>query len=426
MSTFRLGNQLETWFVNRPVFGREVPVRIGIKRRDAIMSGTNKEANSGLCFQLSEEQLDLKKWAHGFAEKEIRPIAAEYDEKEEFPMQVLEKAAKAGLTSYAAPVEYGGGGLTSVMAACLIAEELYWGCAGIATSLMVAGLAGLPLYYMGTEEQKKKWIPFLCDPETPRMGAMALTEPGAGSDVKAIKTRAEKDGNEWVINGRKCFITNGGIADLFVVFARTIPDAGYHGVSAFIVPKGTPGLSGGKKERKMGIRASHTGDVIFEDVRVPEENLLGAEHMAFFGAMQMLEQSRPVVAAGAVGVAQAAYEYALEYAKNRVQFGRPIIKNQAISFMLAQMKTKLEAARLLTYRAADLADRGEPCTTEASMAKAFAAETAMEVTTNAVQILGGYGYMRDYPVEKWMRDAKILSIYEGTTQIQYKVITNSF
>lgn len=386
------------------------------------MLGQRKESASGLSFQLSEEQEELRRWAHGFAEKEIRPVAAEYDEKEEFPMEVLRKAAKAGLTSYAAPEEYGGGGLTSVMAACLIGEELFWGCAGIATSLSAAGLAGLPIYYMGTEEQKRKWISYLCDPEHPRLGAMALTEPGAGSDVKAIQTRAVRDGDEWVINGRKCFITNGGIADLYVVFAKTDPDAGYHGVSAFIVPGDTPGVSGGKKERKMGIRASHTGDVIFEDVRVPSENLLGEENMAFFGAMKMLEYSRPAVAAAAVGVARAAYEYALEYAKQRVQFGRPIIKNQAISFMLADMKTKIDAARLLTWRAAELADRGESCAVEGSMAKAFAAEMAMEVTTNAVQILGGYGYMRDYPVEKWMRDAKILSIYEGTTQIQKKVI----
>lgn len=377
---------------------------------------------SGLSFQLSEEQEALRKWARGFAEREIRPVAAEFDEKEEFPHEVLKKAAKAGLTNYMAPGEYGGGGLTSVLAACLVLEELYWGCAGIATSLSAAALAGLPIYYMGNEEQKKKWIPYLCDPENPRLGAMALTEPGAGSDVKAIQTRAVRDGDEWVINGRKCFITNGGIADLYVVFAKTDPDAGYHGVSAFIVPGDTPGLSGGKKERKMGIRASHTGDVIFEDVRVPCENLLGEENMAFFGAMKMLEYSRPAVAAGAVGVARAAYEFALEYAKQRVQFGRPIFQNQAISFMLADMKTKIDAARLLTWRAAELADRGEPCAAEGSMAKAFAAEVAMEVTTNAVQILGGYGYMRDYPVEKWMRDAKILSIYEGTTQIQKKVI----
>ncbi|MFC7440395.1 acyl-CoA dehydrogenase family protein [Laceyella putida] len=375
-----------------------------------------------MSFQLSAEQAELRKWAHGFAEREIRPVAAEYDEKEEFPREVLQKAAKIGLTSYAAPTEYGGGGLTSVMAACLIGEELFWGCAGIATSLLAFGLAGLPIYYMGTEEQKRKWLSQLCDPNHPRLGAMALTEPNAGSDVKAIQTRAVRDGDEWVINGRKCFITNGGIADLYVVFAKTDPDAGYHGVSAFIVPGSTPGLSGGKKERKMGIRASHTADVIFENVRVPKENLLGEENMAFIGAMKMLEYSRPAVAAAAVGVARAAYEYALDYAKQRIQFGKPIFNNQAISFMLADMKTKIDAARLLTWRAAELADRGESCAVEGSMAKAFAAEMAMEVTTHAVQILGGYGYMRDYPVEKWMRDAKILSIYEGTTQIQKKVI----
>lgn len=382
----------------------------------------NPPSTSGLCFRLSDEQEALRKWAHGFAEKEIRPVAAEYDEKEEFPMEVLKKAAKVGLTSYAAPEEYGGGGLTSVMAACLIGEELFWRCAGIATSLSAVGLAGLPIYYMGNEEQKRKWISYLCDPDHPRLGAMALTEPNAGSDVKAIQTKAVRDGDHWVINGRKCFITNGGIADLYVVFAKTDPAAGFQGVSAFIVPGDTPGLSGGKKERKMGIRASHTGDVILEDVRVPLDHLLGEENMAYFGALKMLEYSRPAVAAAAVGVARAAYEYALDYAKQRVQFGRPIIKNQAISFMLADMKTKIDAARLLTWRAAELADLGESCVVEGSMAKAFAAEVAMEVTTNAVQILGGYGYMRDHPVEKWMRDAKILSIYEGTTQIQKRTI----
>ncbi|SFS64850.1 acyl-CoA dehydrogenase family protein [Marininema halotolerans] len=384
---------------------------------------SQSSSQGSLSFQLSAEQEELRKWAHGFAEKEIRPVAMEYDEREEFPMDVFKKAAEVGLTSYACPTEYGGGGLTNVLTACLIGEELFWGCAGIATSLSVIGLAGLPIYYMGSEEQKKKWIPYLCDAKHPRLGAMALTEPGAGSDVNALKTRAVKDGDEWVLNGRKCFITNGGIADLYVVFARTDPDGGYQGVSAFVVPGDTPGLSGGKKEKKMGIRASHTGDVILEDVRVPADHLLGQENFAFFGAMQMLEYSRPAVAAAAVGVARAAYEYALEYSKKRVQFGKPIFKNQTIAHMLADMRTKIDAARLLTWRAAELADRGESCAVEGSMAKAFAAETAMEVTTNAVQILGGYGYMRDYPVEKWMRDAKILSIYEGTTQIQKKVIS---
>ncbi|MFC4075831.1 acyl-CoA dehydrogenase family protein [Salinithrix halophila] len=373
-------------------------------------------------FRLSGEQEELVKWARGFAEKEIRPVASEYDEREEFPMEVFQKAADVGLTSYACPEEYGGGGLTSVMAACLIGEELFWGCAGIATSLSAIGLAGLPIYYMGAEDQKERWLSYLCDPKKPRLGAMALTEPEAGSDVNAMKTRAVRDGDEWVLNGRKCFITNGGIADLYVVFARTDPEGGYQGVSAFIVPGDAQGLSAGKKERKMGIRASHTGDVILEEVRVPADHLLGGENLAFFGAMKMLEYSRPAVAAAAVGVARAAYEYALDYAKQRVQFGRPIFKNQSISFLLAEMRTKIDAARLLTWRAAELADRGESCAVEGSMAKAFAAETAMEVTTHAVQILGGYGYMRDYPVEKWMRDAKILSIYEGTTQIQKKVI----
>ncbi|MCS1349976.1 acyl-CoA dehydrogenase family protein [Mechercharimyces sp. CAU 1602] len=376
-----------------------------------------------MCFKLSEEQEQLRRWAHGFAEKEIRPIAAECDEKEFFPLELFHKATKLGFTQYAFPEEVGGGGLKSVLSTCLIGEELYWGCAGIATSLSALGLAGLPILYMGNEEQKKKWLTHLCDNKSPKLGAMALTEPEAGSDVNGMKTRAIRDGDEWVLNGRKRFITNGGIADLYVVFARTDPEGSYQGVSAFIIEANTPGLSGGKKEKKMGIRASHTADVILEDVRVPADQLLGQENMAFFGAMKMLEYSRPAVAAAAVGVARAAYEYALDYAHTRKQFGRPIFKNQAIAFMLAEMRMKIDAARLLAWRAADQADRGESCAVEGSIAKAYAAEVAMEVTTNAVQILGGNGYMRDYPTEKWMRDAKILSIYEGTTQIQKKVIS---
>ncbi|WP_053958816.1 acyl-CoA dehydrogenase family protein [Sulfobacillus thermosulfidooxidans] len=374
-------------------------------------------------FELTPEQRELKEWAHTFAEKEIRPVAAYYDEREEMPWDVLKKAAKVGLLSYTIPEEYGGNGVPDLISSLVVGEELFWGCAGIATAIGGIGLASIPILEMGSEEQKKKWLPMFCDPDQVRLGAMCLTEPGAGSDVVSMTTRAVRHGDEYIINGTKTFITNGGIADVYVVFAKTNPEAGYAGVSAFIVDGKTPGISSGKKFKKLGLRASHTAEVRFDDVHVPIENRLGEENMAFIGAMKMLEHSRPTVAIAAVGVARAAYEYALAYAKERVQFGKPIYYNQAISFTLTEMLTKIEAGRLLAYRAAWLADEGKSCNMEGSMAKAFCGDMAMEVATNAVQILGGYGYMRDYPVEKWLRDAKIMSIYEGTTQIQKRVMT---
>ena len=359
-------------------------------------------------FSLTPEQEELREWAHGFAEREIRPIAQEFDEREEMPWELLQKAAKIGLLSYAIPEEYGGSGVSSLMSNLVIAEELFWGCAGIATAMGGIGLAALPILEMGSEEQKRKWLPLFTDPDHVRLGAMCLTEPNAGSDVVNMSTRAVRDGSEYVINGTKTFITNGGIADVYVVFAKTNPEAGYAGVSAFIVDGKTPGLKGGKKFKKLGLRASHTAEVHLDDVRVPEENRLGPENMAFLGAMKMLEHSRPTVAIAAVGVARAAYEYALQYAKERVQFGKPIMHNQAISFPLAEMRTKIDAGRLLAYRAAWLADQHQSCNLEGSMAKAFCGDMAMEVTTQAVQTLGGYGYMREFPVEKWFRDAKIM------------------
>ncbi len=373
-------------------------------------------------FELTREQRELKEWAHTFAEKEIRPQAAHYDEQEEMPWDVLQKAAKVGLLSYTIPEEYGGNGVPDLMSSLVVGEELFWGCAGIATAIGGIGLASIPILEMGNEEQKRKWLPLFCDPDQVRLGAMCLTEPGAGSDVVSMSTRAVREGDEYVINGMKTFITNGGIADLYVVFAKTNPEGGYAGVSAFIVDGKSPGISSGKKFKKLGLRASHTAEVRFDDVHVPVENRLGEENMAFIGAMKMLEHSRPTVAIAAVGVARAAYEYALDYSKQRVQFGKPIYYNQSISFTLADMLTKVEAGRLLAYRAAWLADTGKSCNMEGSMAKAYCGDMAMDVATNAVQILGGYGYMRDYPVEKWLRDAKIMSIYEGTTQIQKRVM----
>jgi alkylation response protein AidB-like acyl-CoA dehydrogenase len=374
-------------------------------------------------FSLTDEQKQIRDWAHKFAEQEIRPVAQEYDEKEEMPWPVIEKAHEIGLMSYGIPGEYGGGGVTDAITHVLVTEELFWGCAGIATAIGASNLATVPILLMGNEEQKRKWLPLFTEPGRVRLGAFALTEPEAGSDVVAIKTRAERDGDEYVINGHKRFISNGGIADIYVVFAKTDPEKGYEGVSAFIVPGDAPGVIPGKKEKKMGIRASHTGDVIFENVRVPVENRLGEEGEGFVGAMKVFERTRPGVGAAAVGVARAAYEFALQYARERVQFGKPIIAKQAIRFMLADMATAIDAARLLVWRAAWMIDNGLPVNKEASMAKLFAAEVAMKVTTDAVQILGGYGYMRDYPVEKWMRDAKIMQIYEGTSQIQRVVIS---
>jgi alkylation response protein AidB-like acyl-CoA dehydrogenase len=374
-------------------------------------------------FQLTEEQEQIRQLAHRFAQEEIRPVAPEYDESEETPWPVLEKAAGIGLTSYQYPEKYGGGGVDSILTACLVTEELSWGCLGIATAILGCGLAAIPIMLAGTEEQKARYIPWFCDPERVRPGAFALTEPEAGSDVAALRTTATREGDHYVINGQKRFITLGGIADLYALFATVDPGKGRRGITAFIVEAERPGLLAGRKERKMGMRASHTGDVILENVRVPVENRLGEEGEGFYIAMKSFEHTRPIVASCAVGVARAAYEYAIEYAKQRVQFGKPIIAKQAVRFMLADMATAIESARLLTWRAAWMTDNGLPCNVPASMAKAYAADMAMQVTTNAVQILGGYGYMREYPVEKWMRDAKILQIVEGTSQIQRVVIS---
>ena len=374
-------------------------------------------------FKLTDEQQQLKAWAHEFAEKEMRPVAAQYDECEEMAWDVLKKAAKQGFINYALPEAYGGGGLSSALTHLIISEELFWGCAGIATTIGINSLAALPIVLMGDEAQKKKYLPRFCDTETLHLGAYALTEPDAGSDAAAIKTRAERKGDHYVLNGQKRFITNGGIANTYVVFATVDPNKGYAGMAPFIVEGNWKGVSAGRKEKKMGIRSSHTGDVIFEDVLVPLENRLGEEGWGFVGAMKVFETTRPGVAIGAVGVARAAYEYAWQYARARKAFGRPIISKQAISFMLADMLMQIDAARLLAWRAAWLLDEGQSNNVEASIAKGFSGDMAMKVTTDAVQILGGYGYMRDYPVEKWMRDAKIMQIYEGTSQIQRVVIS---
>ncbi len=365
----------------------------------------------------------MQKTAREFAEREMRPVSLEYDKKGTIPWDVVQKAHDIGLDTAFIPEAYGGGGVDSTLTHVIVMEELNWGCAGIATGLIGAGLAYLPIIHMGTEEQKKRLLTRFTGPEA-RLGALCLTEPDAGSDVANLSTTATKDGNEWVLNGVKRFITNGGLADVHVVFATVDKNLGYFGIRAFVVEKDTPGLKMGKVEDKMGIRASHTSEVLLENCRIPASNLLGSdEGSAFYGAMKTLEASRPLVAAGAVGIARAAYEYALDYSRKRKAFGAPIAKKQAIAFMLADMKSKIEAARLLTWRASWMLDQGVSANKEASIAKLFAADMAMEVTTDAVQILGGAGYMKDEPVEKWMRDAKIFQIWEGTSQIQRLVIS---
>ena len=374
-------------------------------------------------FTLTDEQREFRDMAHKFAEKTIRPCAAEADEKEEVPWEVIEKAHQAGLLTYSFPERYGGGGVESVLTKAIVDEEFFWGCAGIATIMGGVALAATPILIAGTEEQKMKYMSRLCDPGKVTLGAYALTEPSAGSDPAGMITNARKEKNKYILNGYKTFITNAGIADIYVVFATVDASRGMEGITAFIVEKDWRGVQPGKKEKKMGIRASHTASISFDDVEVPIENRLGAEGEGFKMAMKTFDITRTHIAAGAVGIARAAYEYALNYAHERKQFGKPIFSFQSIAFMLAEMAMEIDAARLLAWRAGSLYDQGKPCAQEASMAKAFAADVAMKTTTDAVQILGGYGYMREYPVEKWMRDAKIMQIYEGTAQIQRLVIS---
>jgi acyl-CoA dehydrogenase len=370
-------------------------------------------------FDLTQEQIALQDMARKFAANEIRPKAVEYDHASKFPEDIFEKAFALGLMSGYIPEEYGGLGL-SALDACIIEEELGWGCSGIATSMTCNGLALTPILVAGTEDQKKRFVaPFA---EKLQYASFCLTEPGAGSDAGGIATTAKREGDSYVINGRKCFMTNGSYAMQYTVFASTDRSKGHKGLSAFVVPRSLSGVSVGKKEDKMGQRASDTADVLFEDVKVPVENLLGKEGEGFKIAMITLDYARPTVAAMSVGVARAAFELAMQYSKERVQFGVPIAMNQAIHFLLADMAMDIEAARLLTYKGAWLLDQGKRNTKESAFAKAFAADLAMRVTTDAVQIYGGYGYMRDYPVEKLMRDAKLLQIYEGTSQIQRMVI----
>jgi acyl-CoA dehydrogenase len=371
-------------------------------------------------FELSEEQRAMRDLARDFAQHEIAPIAAEYDERGEFPLELLPKAHRAGLLNLEVPETCGGVGLETFEVA-LIAEEMGAACAGITTSLLGNGLALLPIILYGTAEQKERFLNPFC--AAPRLAAFCLTEAAAGSDFAAVRTTARHEGDEYVLDGTKTFITNGGLAALYVVIASTDRRRGARGLSAFVVPAGLPGLSTGKKERKMGQRASDTREVVFDGVRIPADNLLDREGRGFRLTIETLNRARVGIAAISVGLARSAFEVARDYARQRIQFGQPIASHQAVQLMLADMAMAVETARLLTWRAAQAFDRDDPDAERYSaMAKCYASDIAMQVSTDAVQVLGGYGYMRDYPVEKYMRDAKLLQIYEGTNQIQRLMI----
>ena len=369
-------------------------------------------------FTLTDEQKNLRDMAHDFAENEIRPVAWEYDKEGTWPQDLVEKAWEVGLMNTHIPEEYGGPGI-SFLDGCLIEEELSWGCSGIQTSLGCNGLASAPVTIAGSHEIKKKYLGMLT--EAPKLASFCLTEPGAGSDVSSMRTRATKKGDKYVINGQKCFITNGQYADWYTVYAKTDPEAGHRGISAFVVPRDETVVID-KKEDKMGQRASNTATVTFNETEIPADHLIGEENHGFKVAMATLDHTRPGVAAMALGIQRAAFEFAKQYATERVQFGVPIAMHQAIQFMLADMATKIHASRLMTWNAATLLDQGKRNTLESSHAKRFAADSAMEITTDAVQIYGGYGFIKEYPVEKLMRDAKIMQLYEGTSQIQRLVI----
>ena len=403
-----------------------------------LLSGNMSGEASGFSLELGDDLREMRDWVHDFAASVIRPAAAEWDEREETPWPILEEAAKIGLYSldFFATQFFEASGLGIPVAF----EELFWGDAGIGLSLVGSSLAAVAVVSNGTPEQIGEWLPQMFgEPGDVKLGAFCSSEPDAGSDVGSIRTRAVYDeaSGEWVINGVKTWVTNGGIANVHVVVASVDPELGSRGQASFIVPPGTPGLSMGQKFRKHGIRASHTAEVVLDGVRVPGACLVGSKEKLDArlarvreggrggeqAAMKTFEASRPSVAAMAVGVARAAVEFAAEYSRTRVQFGRPIGQNQGVAFQLADMRAAVDAARLLTWRAAWMARQGKPFTAaEGSMSKLVAGETAVRVTEQAIQILGGNGYTRDYPVERWHRDAKIFTIFEGTSEIQRMLV----
>ncbi|NWF98450.1 MAG: acyl-CoA dehydrogenase family protein [Nitrospirae bacterium] len=369
---------------------------------------------------LNEEQIMIRDLARQIAEEKVVPVRAELDEKEEFPWEIMNVLAQSDLFGLFIPEEYGGLG-KGCLELCLAVEELSRACLAVATSYAANALGTYPLLLYGSEEQKKKYLPDIAAGK--RLVAFGLTEANAGSDAAGIQTTAKLDGNEYILNGTKQWITNGGEAEIYTIIALTDRSKGARGASAFVVEKGTPGFSFGKKEKKMGIRASSTRELIFDNCRIPRENLIGREGLGFIIAMKTLDNARAGVGAQGVGLAQGAFEEALKFARQRVQFGHPIISFQAVQHMLADMAIEIEAARALVYAVARYVDSGaKDFTKESAISKVFATDLAMRVTTNAVQVMGGSGYMREYPVEKMMRDAKILQIYEGTNQIQRNVI----
>src|ERR1035437_5141370 len=379
----------------------------------------------GLDFSLTTEQEEIRRLAHEFAVNEMRPVAPHYDETEETPWDVMQKAHDLGLDAASGfPEEYGGGGI-DLISELILTEQLSWGDAGIGVSINASGLAGAGIIAMGTEEQKKKYIGMMCDPKKLRIGAMGLTEPNSGSDSMALESTATKVDGGYVLNGTKQFCTNGGIADIQVVFVTTDKSAGAAGIAGFVIEKGTPGMRQGRKESKLGVRASHTAQVIFEDCFVPQEARLGfdkdgnATGPGAVGALLRREAPPPMTAAGPVGIPRAAFESARDYSLERHAFGKPIARHEAIAFKLADMATEIAAARMLIWRAGWMIAEGIPLARgEGSMAKLYAGDMAMRVTTEAVQVLGGYGYIKEYPVERFMRDAKIYQIWEATSEIQ--------
>jgi acyl-CoA dehydrogenase len=406
----------------------------------AVQVAAAKEP-AAFSLELSQDQKDVRDWVHGFAEQVVRPAAAEWDEREETPWPVIQEAAKIGLYGFEGLAQFWAD--ESGLLLPIVNEELFWGDAGIGMSIFGTTLAVAAIFSAGTPEQLGEWVPpCYGTPDDPQVGAFCVSEPDAGSDVSALRTRAKYDAakDEWVLNGQKAWATNGGIASVHVVVASVDSELGARGQAAFVIPPATAGLEMGTKVKKHGLRASHTADVFLDDCRVPGSCLLGGkekldERLARAregtksrgqAAMQTFEVSRPTVAAQAIGIARAAYEYALEYAKERVQFGRPIIENQAIAFTLADMKMEIDAARLLVWRAAWMGRSGKPFeNAEGSMSKLKAGEVGVWVTERAIQILGGNGYTREYPVERMHRDAKIYTIFEGTSEIQRLVIARA-
>ncbi|MFQ5400971.1 MAG: acyl-CoA dehydrogenase family protein [Anaerolineae bacterium] len=374
--------------------------------------------NGSVNFALTDEQKEIQMLARDFARNEIAPVAEHFDKTHEYPWPVIKKAQEMGLTSLNVPEKYGGLGL-SLFEEVLVGEELAWGCSGMSTAIAVNGLAILPVLIAGNEEQKMEYGGRLAEGQ---MASYCLTEPEAGSDVAGIKTTARQDGDVYILNGSKTFITGATVANFYTVFAYTDPTQRYNGMSCFIVDRDWEGVSVGKPFEKMGQHASDTAEVIFDNVRVPKSHLLGREGDGFLIAMKVFDRSRPGTAAGALGVARRALEESINYAKTRMAMGRPIWQHQAIGHKIADMAMELEAARLLVWKSAWAVDAGVKNTTISAFAKAFAADTAMKITTDAVQVFGGYGYMSEYPVEKLMRDAKIFQIYEGTSQIQRNIV----